>query len=102
MSRIQGKVGAKMLDECATPGCDKTPQWYSILDESVFCTICAEPIGSYVRSLPEPHRLDNKNMPLYWYKEALLYWYHKANINRKEVQRLKKVIMKLQGLSNEQ
>jgi len=49
-------------------------------------------------NLPEPHRLDGGDMPISWYKEVLEYRAEQNRINRKEIQRLKKVLIKLQEL----
>ena len=49
-------------------------------------------------NLPDPHRLDGGDMPIIWYKEVLEYRAEQNRINRKEIQRLKKVLIKLQEL----
>ena len=49
-------------------------------------------------NLPDPGRLDGGDMPISWYKEALEYRAEQNRINRKEIQRLKKVLLKLHQL----
>ena len=38
---------------CSTDNCKRTPTWYCILDDTLYCSRCAEPIGSYVRPIYE-------------------------------------------------
>ena len=49
-------------------------------------------------NLPYPGRLDGGDMPIGWYKEVLEYRAEQNRINQKEIQRLKKVLIKLQAL----
>ena len=49
-------------------------------------------------NLPDPHRLDGGDMPISWYKEVIEYGDEQNRINRKEIQRLKKILTKLQEL----
>ena len=49
-------------------------------------------------NIPDPHRLDGGDMPISWYKEVIVYRAEQNRINQKEIQRLKKVLIKLQAL----
>ena len=49
-------------------------------------------------NLPDPHRLDGGEMPISWYKEVLEYRAEQNRVNQKEIQRLKKILTKLQKL----
>ena len=49
-------------------------------------------------NLPDPHRLDGGDMPISWYKETIEYRAEQNRQNVREIQRLKKILIKLQQL----